>query len=153
MISDIFPTVYLVVLVELLFGIGYDQVVKWAHANNAWHVSISVIIGVFVTCALFVGFMFDKVLPVWVFGLVLVACFSASGLPMAVGSLRRDVKDKKKKRPLGKYGAKIRDEVTMELNVMASELSEQVKADTLSVRDLPDIVNRLHHMKSMLKMM
>lgn len=153
MISGVFPMVYLLVLVELLFGLAYDQLVKFVHAHGIWHVSVSVIIGVFVTGVIFIAFMFDKVMPAWQFSLIVAACFAGSGLPMVFGSVARDVKDKKKKRPLGKYGAKIRDEVSMELTVMANEIAEQIKKDQLTVRDLPDLVNRLHQMKSMLKLM
>lgn len=153
MISDIFPIVNLLVLVQLLFGIGYDQLVKYAHTHRLWHVAVSVGIGVGVVCVIYAAFMFDKALPGWMDVLILFVCFLASGVPMATDSMRRDVKDKKKKRPLGKYGAKIRDEVAMELTKMANEISEQIKEDKLTVRDLPDLVNRLHHMKSILKLM
>lgn len=150
---DIFPTVYLLVLVELLFGLAYDQVVKFVHAHGIWHVSVSVVIGVFMTGLIFIIFMFDKVLPAWQFGLIVAACFAGSGLPMAIGSVTRDVKDRKKKRPLGNSAARLRDEVVMELTTMANDIAERIKNDQLTIRDLPDLVNRLRQMKSMLKLM
>lgn len=153
MISDIFPTIYLVALFQLVFGIGFDQLVMWAHEHHLWHVAVSVGIGVMMTVGIFVGFFFEKHLPGWLFGLGLLASFVFSGIPMAAGSMRRDVKDKKKKRPLGNTAARIRDEVVGELSKMAGELAEQIKEDTLSIRDLPHVIDKLHRLKSLLKLM
>ena len=40
-----FPLLFLILLLELLFGIGFNQLVEWAHQHNLWHVAVSVICG------------------------------------------------------------------------------------------------------------
>lgn len=144
MISDIFPMMYLVVLIELVFGIGFDQLVKWAHEHNVWHVAVSVAIGVLVTLLIFFGFFFDRALPGWLFGMCLLVCFVFSGMPMAAGSINRDVKDRKKKRPLGNAAARVRDFLKMDMQTLADDLAVKAKKNELTFADLADIVNKLH---------
>lgn len=38
-----FPLIFLVLLVELLFGLGFNKLVEWAHQHKLWHVSVSVV--------------------------------------------------------------------------------------------------------------
>lgn len=72
---------------------------------------------------------------------------------MIVGSMRRTVreKDHKKRRPWPTAAMRVRDDVVMELSSMAHEIADRAKANELSVRDLPDYVNRLHGVIGTLK--
>lgn len=152
--ADINPLkVVLVLLVEFLFGLGYNALVAWAHGHKLMHVSLSVAIGVAGTLLIPAVMWFDHEMKFWAAGILLVACFAASGVPMIAGSMRRTVsaKDRKKRRPLPNAAMRVRDEAVMELAAMAHEIAEQAKANELTVRDLPDYVNRLHGVIGMLK--
>lgn len=152
--ADIIPTeILLVLLAELLFGLGYNTLVAYWTKHNLMHVSFAVVIGVVVTLLLPAASWFDREMPFWLSGILLMLCFTASGLPMIVGSMRRTVreKDNKKRRPWPNEAKKIRDLVVMELSSMAHEIADRAKADELTVRDLPDYVNRLHGVIGTLK--
>lgn len=144
---DIFPIeITVVVLVELLFGLAYNGIVAYWAEHRLMHVSWSVVIGVSGTLLIPALFWFDLSMPFYQSGLILLGCFTASGIPMIVGSMRRTVarKDDKKRRHLGNAAMHIRDDVVMSLAKMAHEIAERSKEDSIRVQDLPDIVNRLH---------
>lgn len=145
--------IILVLLVEFLFGIGYNLLVAWWHKHRFSHVSISVAIGVMGTLVIPLAFWFDVEMRFWEAGLLLLACFTASGVPMIVGSMKRTAarKDNKKRRPWPNEAKKMRDLVVMELSAMAHEIAEQAKSGELTVRDLPDFVDRLHGVIGTLK--
>lgn len=152
--ADIIPTeIALVALIELLFGFAYNQLVAYWMMHRLMHVSWAVVIGVTGTLLIPALFWFDQALPFWLSSLLLLGCFAASGTPMIVGSMRRTVqeKDNKKRRPLGNTAMRVRDEVVMELNVLANEIAERSKANAISLNDLPDYIHRLHRQIGSLK--
>lgn len=138
--------VLLVLLLEILFGLGYNALVAYAHSHRLMHVSISVAIGVTGTLLIPAVAWFDAEMQFWQAGILLATCFTASGIPMIVGSTNRTVraKDNKKRRPWPTAALQARDDVVMELSTMAHEIAEKAKQSKLTVSDLPDYVNRLH---------
>lgn len=151
---DINPQVILIVLlVEVLFGLAYNELVAWAHQHQLMHVSVSVVFGVAGTVLIPAGTWFDDRMPFWQAGILLMLCFAASGIPMIVGSTRRSVaeKDNKKRRPWPTAALRIRDEAMMELSMMANDIAEKARAGELTVMDLPSYVNRLHSVIGMLR--
>ncbi len=145
--------IVIVLLVEFLFGLGYNVLVAWAMKNKLMHVSLSVVIGVAGTLLIPAVVWFDHEMHFWEAGILLMMCFSASGVPMIVGSTRRTVaeKDNKTRRPWPTAAKRIRDEVVMELAIITHEIAEKAKQEKLSLADLPDIVNRLHGVMGTLK--
>lgn len=150
--ADLFPTeIALVALAELLFGIGYNALVALAFRHRLLHVSVSVVIGVLGTLLIPALAWFDHTMPFWQSGLLLLACFAASGTPMVLGSMRRTMqKDDKKRRKIGNTAGKIRDEIVMDLNALARDIAEKSKDNTI-MQDLPDYVNRIHGLIGSLK--
>lgn len=145
--ADIIPQeVLIVLLIEFLFGLGYNALVALAHEHKLMHVSFSVVIGVIGTLLIPAVPWFDHKMQFWQAGILLMMCFTASGIPMIVGSMKRTVneKDNKKRRPWPTAAMRVRDDVVMELSSMAYEIADQAKANELTVRDLPSLVNRLH---------
>ncbi len=152
--ADLIPTdILAAILIELLFGLAYNGVVAYWAEHRLMHVSWSVVIGVSGTLLIPAVFWFDRSMPFYQSGLILLGCFAASGTPMIVGSMRRTVarKDDKKRRPLGNTAMRIRDDVVMELAALAHEIAEKSKADSIRLHDLPDYVNRLHGLIGSLK--
>ena len=152
--ADIIPQeVIIVLLIELLYGFGYNALVAWAHEHKLVHVSVSVAIGVAGTLLIPAAIWFNREMNFWHAGLLLLACFTASGAPMIVGSMRRTVsrKDDKKRRPWPNEAKKVRDLVVMDLSAMAHEIADQAKNGKLTVSDLPDFVDRLHTVIGTLK--
>jgi len=152
--ADIIPMeIATVALLELLYGIGYNALVAFLFRHRLMHVSLSVVIGVLGTLLIPALAWFDNLMPFWESGLLLLVCFSASGAPMVIGSMRRTVaaKDDKKRRRIGNTAGKIRDEIVMDLAAMAHEIADMTKANTLTVNHLPDIVNRIHGLIGALK--
>lgn len=152
--ADLIPMeIATVALVELLYGIGYNGLVAILFKHRLLHVSVSVVIGVLGTLLIPALIWFDRSMPFWQSGLLLLVCFSASGTPMVIGSMRRTVvaKDDKKRRRLGNTAGKVRDEIVMELAAMAHEIAERSKQESIRVHDLPDIVNRIHGLIGALK--
>lgn len=152
--ADINPMkVVLVLMTEFVFGLGYNVLVAWAHEHRLFHVSVSVSLGVAGTLLIACAAWAISEMYFWQAGVLLVGCFVASGTPMITGSLRRTVsaKDNKKRRPLPNSAMRVRDDAVMELAAMAHEIAKQVKDDELTVRDLPDFVNRIHGVIGMLK--
>jgi hypothetical protein len=152
--ADIIPQeVLIVLLIEFLFGLGYNALVAIAHSHKLVHVSMSVVFGVAGTLFIPAVFWFDHEMHFWHAGLLLLACFTASGIPMIVGSMKRTVneKDNKKRRPWPNAAMRVRDDVVMELSAMAHEIAEQAKNGELTVRDLPDLIDRMHTIIGTLK--
>lgn len=153
-IPEVIPTeIAVVILIELLFGFGYNALVSYWMRHRLMHVSAAVVIGVIATLLIPAVVWFGTDMPFWFSILLLIGCFVASGTPMIVGSMHRTVveKDNKKRRPLGNSAMRIRDEVVMELNVLATDIAERSKANAISLHDLPDYVNRLHRQIGSLK--
>lgn len=145
--SDVMPIeIALVLLAEFLFGVGYNVLVAWSTRNRLMHVSVAVAIGVAGTLVIPTAVWFDNELQFGRAMVLMVLCFTASGLPMIVGSTRRtaEAKDNKKRRPLPNAAMRVRDEAVMDLMSLAHEIADRSKANALTVRDLPDYVNRLH---------
>jgi hypothetical protein len=152
--ADIIPLeIAIVLLLELLFGIGYNVLVAYWMKHQMMHVSWTVVIGVTGTLLFPSIIWFDATLAFWQMGVLLGLCFAASGIPMIVGSQNRTVKEKdsKKRRPWPTAALRVRDDVVMELSAMAHEIAEKAKQSKLSVQDLPDYVNRLHGVIGTLK--
>jgi hypothetical protein len=83
-----------VVLVGLLaFGYGYNSWVAALEENgrHRGYVSFLVVLGVAVT-----GAGFALAVGSWEVGLVLLACFAASGLPMVGGSVGRYIRERER---------------------------------------------------------
>lgn len=152
--ADILPLeIAMVLLLELLFGLGYNNLVAYWAKHHMMHVSWTVVIGVAGTLFFPSVIWFDATFAFWQTGILLGACFTASGIPMIVGSQNRTVreKDNKKRRPWPTAALRVRDDVVMELSAMAHEIAEKAKQSKLSVQDLPDYVNRLHGVIGTLK--
>jgi hypothetical protein len=152
--ADIIPQgIALVLLIEFLFGIGYNALVSLAHSHKLVHVSVSVAVGVAGTLLIPAAAWFDREMHFWQAGLLLLACFTASGIPMIVGSMKRTVakKDSKKRHPWPTAAMRVRDEVVMELSAMEHEIAVKAKEGELTVRDLPSYVDRLHGVVGALK--
>jgi hypothetical protein len=140
------PLLSLIVLVELLFGIGFNQLVDWAHQHNLWHVSVSVSIGVAGTLIIPSVALLHLVMPFWQAALVFGACFVASGIPMIVGGTRRTVKENHHRRPLPNYAMHIRDDVVMEISKMLDEVVTESVTIALVVHRWHKIIGRLKSM-------
>jgi hypothetical protein len=142
-----------VLLIEFLFGIGYNEFVRWAHEHKLMHVSTSVVAGVIGTLLIPAVIWFGYELKFWQAGLLLTACFTASGIPMIVGSMKRTVKekDRKKRRPWPNEAVHARDDAVMELASLAHEIAERSKENKLTLNDLPSYVHRLYQVIGTLK--
>lgn len=150
--ADIIPTeIALVLLLELLFGLVYNQLVVYWMRHRLMHVSWAVVIGVTGTLLISAPFWFDQSMPFWQSDLLRLACFAASGTPMVIGSMRRTVKDNKKRRRIGNTAGRIRDEIVFDLSKLAHQIADMTKQNALTVNDLPDIVDRIHGLIGALK--
>lgn len=150
--ADTMPLeIALVLLTEFLFGLGYNAVVAFWMKNRLVHVSGTVVIGVTGTLLIAGLFWWDTTMAFWQAVALQMMCFTASGIPMIVGSMKRTVKDQKKRRPWPNAALRVRDDVVMELSTMAREIAEKAKENTLSLKDLPDYVHRLHYVIGILK--
>lgn len=146
--------IVLVLVIEILFGVGFNALVAWAHNNRLWHVSVSVAVGVAGTITIPAVMWFGVKVTFWQAGLILLVCFIGSGVPMIVGSTRRSVqerKDQKKRRPWPNAALQAKDAAVMELSSLAREIAEDAKEGKIAVLDLPDYVNRLHGVIGTLK--
>lgn len=146
--------IVLVLVIEILFGVGFNALVAWAHNNRLWHVSVSVAVGVAGTIIIPAVMWFGVKVTFWQAGLILLVCFIGSGVPMIVGSTRRSVqerKDQKKRRPWPNAALQAKDAAVMELSSLAREIAEDAKEGKIAVLDLPDYVNRLHGVIGTLK--
>ena len=152
--ADSFPTeIIVILLIEFLFGLFYNSVVDWAHKHEIMHVSTSVVVGVLVTLIIPVAAFWHDEFYFWQTGILLAACFTASGIPMIVGSTRRTVveKDNKKRRAWPTAANRAREDAVMELSAMAEDIARQAKDGRLTVSDLPSVVSRLYQVIGTLK--
>jgi len=152
--ADVIPTeIAVIILPELLFGFGYNQLVAYWTKNNLMHVSWTVVIGVAATLIIPALFWFDTIMPFWQSTLYLLSCFAASGTPMIVGSMHRTVqeKDQKRRRPWPVAALRAREDAVLELTAISHDIARSVKENNLHIQDLPDYVNRLHYVIGTLK--
>jgi len=152
MIADILPTeIASVLLGELLFGVAFDSLVTYALKHKLLHVSIAVVIGVAITLLIPALAWFRYEMPFYQAGILLVLCFSASGLPMVIGSMSRTVKNHKKRQSLGRSASLIRDEAVMEVNTIINDVTAKAQKKELDVNDLVVFIGKLHSLIGMLK--
>ena len=129
-----FPMVF---LLELLFGIGFNKLVEWAHHNRLWHVSTSVSIGVAVTLIIPILLMGSTQVALWQSAIMYFTFFAASGTPMIWGSTVRTVDKMHKRRRLPNFVMKVRDEVVMDMNAMADKI-------VAKNAEVAEVVHELH---------
>jgi hypothetical protein len=128
-----------VILAELVFGIGFDRLVGWAHLHKLWHVSASVVIGVAATLLLP-----TVVWPeLWRTSLLLAVCFTASGLPMIIGSLRRTVSESHKRRAWPTAASQARDAAVMDLTALATYIADKRIDNTQAVHRIYQVIGTL----------
>ncbi len=150
--ADIKPTVIaLVLLLEFLFGLGYNIGVAYLMKHHLMHVSWTVVLGVTGTLLIPSAFWFDHSFLFWQTGILLMGCFTASGIPMIVGSTKRSVREQKKRRPIGNAAARIRDDAVMEVTTIIQDIVQRSKARQLDLNDLIIFMDRLHSVIGMLK--
>jgi hypothetical protein len=128
----------IVILVELLFGLGFNVLVDWAHQHKIWHVSVSVSLGVAGTLIIATLGFWRFALPFWAAMLILTACFVASGLPMVIGSTRRAIKTSHQRRPLPNAAMRIRDDLVMDVNAKI----EQIIAKQMDIAELVHVMHK-----------
>lgn len=96
-----FGVVGMVVLALVLFGIFYNQVVAWL--DRSWYMegylSLIVALGVFIT-------LLGAAVISWQAALLVLVCFTASGLPMIVGSIFRYAKQRAQEQEIVRQGVK-----------------------------------------------
>lgn len=138
-----FPLVSLIVLVEFLFGIGFNSLVGWAHKNKIWHVSVSVMMGVAVTLLIPALVLTEREFYFWQASLFYLVCFIASGLPMVFGSTRRTVKESHQRRPLPNHAMQVRDDVVMELKLIIDEIVQKKAEVAMVIHRLHELVGKL----------
>jgi hypothetical protein len=137
-------------LSELVFGLLYALLIHWITVNGylkgstAW----SVVIGDAATLLIQWLFLGEAWAPLATFG-----SFACSGMPMVVSYLYRHQKrvESHKRRPWPNEAARVRDDAVMELTSLADEIARKTKDDQVRLQDLPDWVNRLHLLRSLLK--
>lgn len=144
MIPPVSPVEILaVLLIELLFGLGFNRLVEWAQGNKVWDVSLSVVIGVSVTLAIPTAWWLQRDLAFWQVTGLLVACFGASGLPMIIGSTRRTVRESHKRRTWPTAAAQARDDALMELSALADGIAGKQVGDAQAVNRLHQVIGTL----------
>ena len=140
------PLLFLILLVELLFGIGFNKLVEWAHQHNLWHVSVSVVFGVAGTLVIpSVAFLSVSV-PFWQVSLIFGACFVASGIPMIAGGTQRTVKESHHRRPLPNHAMRVRDDAVMQIKAILDKIVNGGVEVVKVVNDLHEIVGKLKSM-------
>jgi hypothetical protein len=138
-----FPLLSLILLIELLFGIGFNQLVDWAHQHNLWHVSVSVIFGVAGTLVIPSVALLHLEIMFWQASLIFGVCFVASGLPMVWGSTRRTVKENHHRRPLPNKAIKVRDQAVMEISSILDKIANGGVEVVKVVHELHEIIGTL----------
>lgn len=142
--SALFPQAFPVLILELLFGIGFNELVKWAQEHKLWHVSISVVAGVAGTLIIPIFFMHKSTMELWQVTLFYFLCFTASGVPMIVGSTRKTVNDNHRRRPLPNAAIKVRDEAVMNISAILDQIAN-------GGVEVVKVVHELHEIKGKLK--
>ena len=132
-----------VVLGELLFGIGFNRLVAWAHDKKLWPVAFSVVVGVAVTVGAPALIWHDVALNFMDAALLQTACFAASGAPMVIGSVQRTAEASHKRRPWPTAAAAARDAAVMDLNLLADRVAEQQIENVQVVNNLHRIIGTL----------
>lgn len=140
--TPVSPTLFATLLVELLFGIGYNALVTWWQKNHLLHVSYQVVLGVAATL-LIAAVMFDQETKFWKDVLVLALCFGASGTPMIVGSNRRTVKESHKARPWPTAALQARDGAVMDLSALAEQVANKKVTEAQTVNQLYQVIGIL----------
>jgi hypothetical protein len=143
--SPFSPTFPITLLVELLFGIGYNELVAWWQKHSLIHVSYQVVIGVAATLTIAGAGMFASEMKFWQAMVYLVAFFGASGLPMISGSNRRSVKEKEshKARPWPTAALQARDGAVMDLSALAEQVANKKVTDAQAVNRLHQVIGTL----------
>ena len=141
-----FPLIFLVLLVELLFGLGFNKLVEWAHQHKLWHVSVSVVFGVAGTLVIPSVALLSDSMPFWHASLIFGACFVASGIPMIAGGTRRTVKESHSRRPLPNHAMRVRDEAVMQIKAILDKIVNGGVEVVKVVNDLHEIVGKLKGM-------
>lgn len=153
MTPPISPTFAAVILMEILFGFGFNRLAHWGQDKGLWHVSLSVVMGVTGTLAIPTAAWWRESFPVWIAALVTVACFAGSGLPMIIGSMHRSVAKSHKRKGLPNTAARIRDEVVLDLHVLADRLVLKAKSNELKSGDLAECIHQVHQLIGQLRSM
>ena len=137
-------------LSQLVFGLLYAILIHWISTkgylkgSTAW----SVVIGDGATLMIQWLFIREGWSPLVTFG-----SFAFSGSPMVISYLVRHQQrlESHKRRPWPTQAVRVRDDAVMEITSLADEIARKTKEDAVRVQDLPDLVNRLHLLKSLLK--
>ena len=132
-----------VILAELLFGIGFNRLVTWAHLHKIWHVSISVVIGVTATVLIPTLTWWRISLDFWLAAALLTACFAASGTPMIIGSMQRSIAESHKRRPWPTAALQARDAAVMDLSLLADLVANQETDNAKVVHQLHQVIGTL----------
>jgi hypothetical protein len=103
--------ILVIVLGELLFGMGYNRFFEWARIPAAY----AVVFGVAATIGLPLVFWWDAGLWGWQWALLALASFAGSGAPMVWGFIHRRNANSHQARAWPNKAARVRDEVIMEL--------------------------------------
>ncbi len=134
-------TLAIIALASFAFGMFYNWLVDHAHNLGIFEplVSFSVAGGVASTVILAGALLWTFPLTGWQWVLVMLIAFAASGVPMIVGSLNREVRKVSHHRQvITGAAARARDEVIMDLTLLAAKLDS---AD--HVRSLYQIIGTL----------
>lgn len=141
-----FPLIFLVLLVEFIFGLGFNKIVEWAHRHNLWHVSVSVIFGVAGTLIIPSVALLSVCMPFWQASLIFGACFIASGIPMIAGGTQRTVKENHHRRPLPNHAMRVRDDAVMQIKAILDKIVNGGVEVVKVVHDLHEIAGKLKSM-------
>jgi hypothetical protein len=120
--------------------------VEWARIPSAY----AVIGGCAVTIGIGSAAWMNLELAGWQWAALMLACFAGSGIPMTAGFMHRERKSHKRMQISG-AAARIREQVVMELDWLASAIATQSKSKALTTADLPEYVHRLHQAIGLLK--
>lgn len=112
--------ILVIVLVELIFGIGYNRFFEWARIPAAY----AVVFGVAATIGLPMVFWWDANLWGWQWTLVMLASFSGSGAPMVWGFIHRKNANSHKAREWPNRARQARDAALMDLKMLAGRLEK-----------------------------
>jgi hypothetical protein len=138
----------LLFVTELLFGVSYNGAVQYFETKHGnlfrFLVSWSVVFGTAGTLIIRFLFLFGTNLAEWQSLLINLMCFTGSGLPMIVGSMRRNVKPSHKAKKIPPTARRIVEDVTSEMICAAKDVNERAQAGEVKAAMLIDIVHKLH---------
>jgi hypothetical protein len=140
-----------VYLVEFIFGLGYNAWVAWAQGQRIWHVTISVIVGVFVVVGIYGAAWFGRTAAGWQTWVLLIGCFASSGLPMALFSIRRTATENHKRRPWPTAARHALEAALFELHGLAGQIETTANKNEITAGFLITIVNRIYYVIGTLK--